>query len=132
MSNTISKNLILSQPKIGQGENHALPSLKQTTTTVDNKTVVEIEIPGVDPATVSVDFDGGTLLVSCPKGASIIPLPHACDTSAIDAEILWGMLTLTIPMPAPPVAHSIKVNIAGSAPKKVSETKTVSKFTEKD
>ena len=127
MSNTISKNLILSQPKIGQGESHALPSLKQTTTTVDNNTVVEIEIPGVDPATVGVDFDGGTLLVSCPKGASIIPLPVACDTSAIDAEILWGMLTLTIPMPAAPVAHSIKVNIH-DAPRKTASKR----FTDED
>ena len=121
MSNTISKNLILSQPQSTQADSQALPSLKQTTTTIDNNTVVNIEIPGVDPSTVEVDFDGGTLLVSCPKGVSIIPLPPACDTSAISAEILWGMLTLTIPMPTPPVAHSIKVNIHDTVKKTTSK-----------
>ena len=117
MSNTTVKNLILSQPKVGQTEGTVTPVLKQTTSTVGDKTVVEIEIPGVDPASVDVNCDNNTLFVSCPKGEVIVPLHPTCDTSAISADIMWGMLTLTIPMPVAPAAHSIKVSVY-DAPKK--------------
>jgi HSP20 family molecular chaperone IbpA len=117
MSSTTVKNLILSQPRIGQTEGTTTPVLKQTTTTVGDKTVVEIEIPGVDPTSVDVNCDNSTLFVSCSKGEVIIPLHPTCDTSAINAEIMWGMLTLTIPMPVTPPAHSIKVSVH-DAPKR--------------
>ncbi len=117
MSNTTVKNLILSQPKIGQTEGTSVPTLKHSTTTVGDKTVVEIEIPGVDPASVDVNCDSSTLFVSCPKGEVTIPLHPTCDTTAISAEIMWGMLTLTIPMPVTPPAHSIKVSVY-DAPKR--------------
>ena len=128
MSSTTTKSILLSQPRIGQNEMTSLPGLVHTTTTVENKTVVEIEIPGVDPATVDVNCDNNTLTISCPKGQAIVPLLPACDTSAISAEIVWGMLTLTIPMPPAPVAHSIKVNVY-DAPKKAPTKHKEEEFT---
>ena len=117
MSSTTTKSILLSQPKIGQSESVTAPVLSQTTSTVGDKTVVEIEIPGVDPATVDVNCDSNTLFVSCPKGEVTVPLHPTCDTAAISAEIMWGMLTLTIPMPITPPAHSIKVSVY-DAPKR--------------
>jgi HSP20 family molecular chaperone IbpA len=129
MSSTTVKNLILSQPKVGQTEGTATPVLKQTTNTIGDKTVVEIEIPGVDPASVVVNCDNNTLFVSCPRGEVIVPLHPTCDTSAISAEIMWGLLTLTIPMPVAPPAHAIKVSIH-DAPKKVASGHKNSKVEE--
>jgi hypothetical protein len=117
MSSTTTKSILLSQPRIGQGEVTSLPALTHTTSTIEDKTIVEVEIPGVDPATVDVNCDNNHIIITCPRGEVVVPVLPSCDTSAISAEIMWGMLTLTIPMPPAPVAHSIKVSVY-DAPKK--------------
>ena len=130
---TSSKSLVLSQPKSGQGEvGPTVVTLPSTTVTREDATEVKVEIPGVDPSTVQVEFEGHTLRIRCEKGELTLPLNPNTDTSKITADILWGMLTLTIPLPAPPAIGSIKVSIhdvAKAAPSK-SRVKHEDKFTE--
>lgn len=123
MSNVLVKNLVLSQPKAGLGENGPVtPTLSHTSSSVGEATTVEVEIPGVDPSTVEVNFIGSTLHVSCERGELTLPLNANTDTSKITAEILWGLLTLTVPTPAPPAAGSIKVSVKDSVKKAPTKT----------
>lgn len=126
MSTVATKSLLLSQPKAGQYEVAPIPSLTYTTETVENTTKVKVEIPGVDPSTVEVEFEGSNILVRCERGQMVYPVHPTTDTSKIKADILWGVLTLTVPQPAPPAAHSIKVSIHDAV------KKAPTKFTEED
>ena len=124
MSTVTSKNLILSQPKTGQIEPNFSPTLSHTVSTEESATIVKVEIPGVDPSTVDVSFEDNHVRVKCERGVLALPVDPTVDTSKIKGDILWGMLTLTIPLPAPPVAHSIKLSIHDAV--------KASKFTEKE
>lgn len=118
MSNVLTKNLVLSQPKAGLGESGpTTPTLVHTSSSTEDSTVVKVEIPGIDPSTVEVDFVGNTLHVKCESGELTLPLNSNTETSKITAEILWGLLTLTIPTPAPPATGSIKVSIKDAVKK---------------
>lgn len=124
MSAVTAKNLILSQPKTGQSDAQPVTLLTHTTYAEESATVVKIEIPGVDPSTVDVSFENNNVHVNCERGTLSLPVDPTIDTSKIKGDILWGMLTLTIPLPAPPVAHSIKLSIHDAV--------KASKFTEKE
>ena len=130
MSSTSTKNILLSQPRIGQNE-ISVVVLVHTIKTEDGETTVEIEVPGVDPSTIGVNCEGNTLTVTCAKGQLTVPIDPTVDTSKISADILWGMLTVTIPAPAVPAPQSIKVNVVGqNAPAK--KATTTHRFTDKD
>jgi HSP20 family molecular chaperone IbpA len=126
MSATITKSIILSQPKMGQNPEVALPTLPHTTSQEGSHTVVKIEIPGIDPATVGVNCENNTLYVDCEKGAVIVPLVSTSDITKIEADILWGMLTIRVPVAEPPAARAIKVSVLDAVPTR----KTATKFTE--
>jgi len=128
MSNTSTKNLILSQPKIGQASENQVPALTQSVTQNPGEaTVLTVEIPGVDPSTVEVICENGLLRVSCPKGETTFSVGSAVDVSEISADILWGLLTLRVP-PAPvPTAQAIKVSIHDAVKK--APTRGHAKFT---
>lgn len=111
MSTVATKNLLLSQPKAGQGEATPVPTLPHTTVTGEKTIEHKVEIPGVDPSKVEVEFEGSNIAVRCERGRLLLPVSPTVDTSKIKADILWGVLTLTVPVPAPPVAHSIKISI---------------------
>ena len=131
MSNVASKNLILSQPKIGQASENPITYLPQTVThTPGEHTVVAVEIPGIDPSTVEVICENGTLRVSCPKGETTVNIGSAVDVSEIDADILWGMLTLKIPPAPAPTAQAVKVSIHDAVKK--APSRAPAKFTEDD
>jgi HSP20 family molecular chaperone IbpA len=126
MSNTTTKNILLSQMKVGQGDSTPAPTLVHNSTTTDSHTEVQIEIPGVDPSTVSIHCEGTVLEVSCPKGAVNVPINALSDASKIEADILWGMLTIKVPLPPEPVSRDIKVNVLDvvkKAPHKAPEKK---------
>lgn len=126
MSNTTTKNILLSQIKAGQGDTTYTPSLTHNTTTTDSHTEIRIEIPGVDPSTVSIQCEGTTLVVSSPTGTVTQSINVLSDSSKIEAEILWGMLTVKIPLPPEPVSRDIKVNVLDvvkKAPHKAPEKK---------
>ena len=116
MSNT--KNLVLSQPKTSQSEVVQVTTLLHTTRQIDNTTEVKVEVPGVDPSTINVGFERNLLQVRCSKGELTLPIDPTVDVSKIKADIMWGLLTLTIPLPEPPEARTIKVSIHDAAPAK--------------
>lgn len=122
MSSTSAKNILLSQPKIGQGDTSGNQTLTHTVTRDEKSTSVKIEIPGVDPSTVQVNCEGTLLRVHCEKGELVYPLDPLINFADVKANILWGMLTLTIPVPAPPEPHSVKVSIYDSLPAKKTTT----------
>jgi HSP20 family molecular chaperone IbpA len=131
MSSTTTKNILLSRIKAGQGDAIALPTLVHNSTTTDSHTEIQIEIPGVDPSTVSIHCEGTVLTVSCSKGAVTVPINALSDASKIEADILWGMLTLKVPLPPEPVSRDIKVNVVDvvkKAPHKAPEKR----FTEEE
>ena len=117
MSSTTTKSILLSQPKIGFAPDTTTVPLAHSTHQVDTATIVEIEIPGVDPATVDVQCDSNNLTVSCSKGKLTVPVDPTVDTSKIKADIQWGMLVLHIPAPEVPQTRAIKVSIHDAAPK---------------
>ena len=120
MSNTSSKNILLSQSKIGQSEGSYIPALAHTSTHGETTTEVKVEIPGINPATVLVGLDNNTIHIHCAKGELTISVNPAVDTSKIKADIMWGMLTLIVPGPDPPASRSIKVSVHDAAPAKKS------------
>jgi hypothetical protein len=78
---------------------------------------VKIEIPGIDPATVGVNCENNTLYVSCERGAVIVPLVPTSNITKIEADILWGMLTIRVPVVEPPAARAIKVSVLDAVKK---------------
>lgn len=111
MSSTTTKNLLLSQPKAGQFEGVPVTYLTHSIEHKNDHTEIRVEIPGIDPSTVNVEFDNNTLHVECARGVLTLPVDLSVDTSKIKADIVWGMLTLTVPSPKPPESRSIKVSI---------------------
>jgi HSP20 family molecular chaperone IbpA len=138
MSSTTTKSILLSQPKIGNGSESSPSQLVHSVLEQDSETVINIEIPGVDPSTVEVQCENNSLVVSCPRGQMTTPLEPASDISKIKADIKWGLLTLRIPVPEVPQTRVIKVSVHDfpeKTPPKTqtnSHTKTASKeFTAK-
>ena len=124
MSQVVSKSLLLSQPKSVQVEGISVVTLPHTSTLTDTATEIKVEIPGVDPSTVDVNFENNTLFVKCERGELTLPVNSNVDTAKIKADILWGMLTLSVPLPAPPESRSIKVSVHDTV------KKAPAKFTE--
>ena len=65
MSTVATKSLLLSQPKAGQGDVTPTPVLTYSTETSEFSTKYKVEIPGVDPSTVNVEFEGSNIVVHC-------------------------------------------------------------------
>ncbi len=102
---------MLSQQKISQIDSVQVPLLPHTERQTATTTEIKVEVPGIDPSTIGVSFEDNALHVCCERGEFSLPVDPAVDTSKIKADIIWGMLTLVIPLPEPPVSRSIKVNI---------------------
>jgi HSP20 family molecular chaperone IbpA len=116
MSNTNTRNLVLSQPKAGQVETVQVLTLPHTTIQTETSTEVKVEVPGVDPSTIGVGFEHNLLHVTCDRGELTLPIDPTVDVSKIKADILWGLLTLSIPLPEIPEARTIKVSVHDAAP----------------
>ena len=124
MSQVANKSLLLSQPKSVQVEGTQIVTLPHTSSLTETATEIKVEIPGVDPSTVDVQFEGNTLFIKCERGELNLPVNPTIDTTKIKADIQWGMLTLTVPLPTPPESRSIKVSVHDTvkkAPGKLSE-----------
>lgn len=128
MSSTLTKNIVLSQHKVGSGpEVTPVPTLTHEVIRESDHTTLKVEIPGVDPATVAVSCEGATLRVECPRGSLTHTVDVLTDMSAIRADIQWGLLTLRIPHPPAPATHAIKVSVhdtVKSAPASKAKEKT--------
>ena len=116
MSNTTTRNLVLSQPKATQGDNIQVLTLTHVTIQAETSTEVKVEVPGIDPSTIGVGFENNLLHVHCDRGELTLPIDPTVDVSKIKADILWGMLTLSIPLPEIPEARTIKVSVHDAAP----------------
>jgi HSP20 family molecular chaperone IbpA len=128
MASSTTKNILLSQSKIGQGDGVQVLTLPHATIQTEHATEVKIEVPGIDPSTIAVGFENNQLQVHCEGGELLLPIDPSIDVSKIKADIRWGLLTLSIPLPEPPAARTIKVSVHDTAPAK----KTTAKFTEED
>ena len=126
MSQVANKSLLLSQPKSVQNEGPIIVTLPHTSTLTESATEIKVEIPGVDPSTVDVNFKDNTLFVKCKRGELTLPVNPTIDTTKIKADILWGMLTLTVPLPAPPESRNIRVSVHDTL------KKAPTKFTDED
>jgi len=112
MSSTLTKNIVLSQHKVGSGPDVTpVPTLTHETTRESDHTTLKVEIPGVDPSTVTVSSEGAVLSIDCPRGSLTHTVDVLTDTAGIRADIQWGLLTLRIPHPPAPATHAIKVSV---------------------
>jgi HSP20 family molecular chaperone IbpA len=118
---------MLSQQKIGQSDDVEVLTLPHTATKTATTTEVKVEVPGIDPSTIEVGFVNNQLQIHCEHGSLSIPVDPAVDTSKIRADILWGLLTVVIPLPEAPEARTIKVSIHDSAPPKKPVSKTAAR-----
>jgi HSP20 family molecular chaperone IbpA len=116
MSNTNTKNILLSQSKIGQNESVPVMALIYTTVKTGLSDEVKVEVPGIDPSTILVNLENNQLQVTCNRGELTLPIDPTVDVSKIKADIMWGLLTLSIPLPEVPEARTIKVSVHDSAP----------------
>lgn len=123
MADTNTKNIILSQSKVGQGDDTRIPTLSHTVIRNETSIEVKVEVPGVDPNSIVVGFENNQIQVQCERGSFSLSVDPTIDTSKIKADIMWGMLTLQVPLPEPPVSRSIKVNIHDFSEKKVVASK---------
>lgn len=112
MANALTKNLILSRTKSGPNFEGAVVALFQTTSHREDGSIeVNVEIPGVDPSLVEISCESNVIKIVCPKGESSLGIAPETSISEIEAEILWGLLTLIIPPAAAPSVQTIKVNL---------------------
>jgi HSP20 family molecular chaperone IbpA len=135
MSNTNTRNILLSQPKTAQGETIQVLTLTHVTVQTETSTEVKVEVPGIDPSTIGVGFENSLLHVHCDRGELTLPIDPTVDVSKIKADILWGLLTLSIPLPEIPEARTIKVSVHDTAPtpvKKPAAKVAANEFTKED
>jgi HSP20 family molecular chaperone IbpA len=118
MASTTTKNMLLSQPKIGQSEIISTVTLTHTVINTEEAIEIKAEVPGVDPSTIEVSFEDHTVYVRCEKGVLSVPVTPVVDITRAKADIVWGMLTLIIPLPEPPASGKIKVSIYDTVPVK--------------
>lgn len=62
-----------------------------------NPAVIEVEVPGVDPADIKVRIEGRSLFVETPKGNAYIPIGQRLDADNATANLKYGLLTIKIP-----------------------------------
>jgi hypothetical protein len=120
MSNVSAKNIILSQSKIGIQNEGNLGVLTHRTTVEEDRIIINIEVPGVDPQEIAVHCDSTLLYVECPRGQTSISIDPGLDTGEINADVKWGLLTLQIPRRA---SRAVKVHIHDFIEKKAASAK---------
>jgi HSP20 family molecular chaperone IbpA len=124
MSNTTTKNLLLSRQGIGQATEGTSNALTYRTNTEDKSLIIEVEVPGVDPAEIDVNFDSSILCIEAPSGTMSLAIDAGLDIDDIKAEIKWGLLTLRIPRRA---ARSVKINVLEQSYKAIDKSAPVKK-----
>ncbi len=118
MSNTLTKSLILNHPRSGQTVESTVAFLTHTTAlNEDGSIIITVEIPGVDPSAVEISCESNIIKIICPRGDATLSVATGTEISEIKAEILWGLLTLTIPPAAAPSVQTIKINLLDTVKK---------------
>jgi len=119
MASTNTKSLLLSRQGIGQPVEGTSNALNYRTSTEDKSLIIQVEVPGVDPQDIDVNFDSSILCVEAPTGTMSLAIDAGLDIDDIKADIKWGLLTLRIPRRA---ARSVKINVLESAYKAVEKS----------
>lgn len=95
-----------------------------TTQTLDDKYVVAIDLPGVNPKLIKVEVIGDSLVVSGTRYGRVngkemdrsfkreFGLPEDCNTEGISAASRDGVLTVTIPRIRPKTAKPRVIPVA--------------------
>lgn len=129
MSNTTTKSLLLSRQNIGQAAEGTSNALTYRTETEDKSLIIEVEVPGIDPADIDVNFDSSILCIVAPSGTMSLAIDAGLDIDDIKADIKWGLLTLRIPRRA---ARSVKINVLEQNYKAVDKTAPAKKVPAKE
>jgi HSP20 family molecular chaperone IbpA len=74
-----------------------ISSLNYRVLSEEDSSVVEVEVPGVEPADVKVKLEGRQLSVDTPKGSVFFSLGTRIDASNATANLKHGLLTIKIP-----------------------------------
>jgi HSP20 family molecular chaperone IbpA len=74
-----------------------ISSLNYRVSSEEDSSVVEVEVPGVEPAEVKVKLEGRQLSVDTPKGSVFFSLGTRIDASNATANLKHGLLTIRIP-----------------------------------
>ncbi|OAN39703.1 Hsp20/alpha crystallin family protein [Mycolicibacterium iranicum] len=125
----LTRGLLASQT----GSNRAPRFMPMDLCKIDDHYVLTADLPGVDPGSVDVDVDSGTLTISAHRTARSddsaqwlanerffgryrrqLSLGDNVDTAAIKATYENGVLTVTIPVAERAKPRKIEVNRAGS------------------
>jgi HSP20 family molecular chaperone IbpA len=59
--------------------------------------VVKVEVPGIDPDSISVSLQGKGIQVETPDKSAYVTLGERLDTEGATANIKWGLLTISVP-----------------------------------
>jgi HSP20 family protein len=125
----LTRGLLASQT----GSNRAPRFMPMDLCKIDDHYVLTADLPGVDPGSVDVDVDSGTLTISAHRTARSddsaqwlanerffgryrrqLSLGDNVDTAAIKATYENGVLTVTIPVAERAKPRKIEVSRAGS------------------
>ena len=129
MPTSTKSNLLTRGRPVLQISSSASNSVKEnlvyTGVTTDEAAIFHIEVPGVDPNSLSVSFEENFLKVDCSKGKACISVETIYDTSKITADVKWGLLTLTVPRRQ---THSVKINVLDNILSKTGSAATPKKI----
>jgi HSP20 family molecular chaperone IbpA len=72
-------------------------SLNYRVLSEDDASVVEVEVPGVEPNEVKVKLEGRQLSIDTPRGSAFFSLGTRIDSTHSTAKLKHGLLTIRIP-----------------------------------
>lgn len=78
----------------------------------DDKNIIEVEVPGVEPSEVKVRVEGRSLSVDTPRGSAYFTIGQRIDGEGAEAELRNGLLKITVPKREAKVVH-VKVTSEG-------------------
>jgi HSP20 family molecular chaperone IbpA len=93
-----------SSPEKGEWFNPRSP-LNSRVLPGEDKTTIEVEVPGVNPEEVKVRVEGRSLSVDTPRGSVYYTIGQRIDAENAEAELKNGLLTISIPKRDARVVH---------------------------
>lgn len=98
-------NYSLEQPEVKMQKGLNFNSIDE-----ENATILEVEVPGVNPENITVKLEGKQLSVTTPRGNLVLPLGTRIDLTGSTAKLKHGLLTIRIPKRSATVVE-VKVDV---------------------